>query len=79
MGRGREAAGGMGILMTPLERVREAMGPSAWWSVTEGRQGRLWTVGVEGKDPHALDVRGIGATLEAAIAAASTPASRSRS
>lgn len=54
--------------MNPLQEVQAALGPDAWWSVTEGRGGRTWIVGVEGKDSHACVQLGCGGTLTDAIA-----------
>lgn len=54
--------------MNPLHEVQAALGPDAWWSVTEGRRGATWIVGVEGKDRHAVAALGSGGTLADAIA-----------
>lgn len=54
--------------MNPLLEVQAVLGPDAWWSVTEGRDGCTWIVGVEGKDRHACVQLGCGGTLADAIA-----------
>jgi hypothetical protein len=53
--------------VTPLYQVRRVLGDAAWWSVTEGRDGELWQVGVEGSDRHALVVLGDGLSLDEAL------------